>query len=231
VIRSILMLAFWGVTVLIGALIFFPLVLITRNVAPLYRYAMWLCAGGMRIAGVRAEVIGRDQLDLSRTYIFMANHTSNLDPPLLLPLLPRRTSVLVKKELFRVPLLGWAMRMASLVAVDRKNRDAAIESVRRAAEVLSSGLDMTVFPEGTRSPDGELLPFKKGPFHLAMETGVPVVPITIVGTQELQPKGSFAVRPGRVRLMFHPPLEPQWFPDREALMNATRVAIASALTA
>jgi 1-acyl-sn-glycerol-3-phosphate acyltransferase len=161
----------------------------------------------------------------------MSNHVSNVDPPVLIPRLPRRTSVLVKKELFRIPVLGWAMRVASLVPVDRSNREAAIASVREAADVMRGGLDMTVFPEGTRSPDGRLLPFKKGPFYLAEETGYPIVPITIVGTERILPKAQKFLDPGAgpAKIIFHEPLWPRDFPDRDALIAAVRQRIASAL--
>jgi len=173
-------------------------------------------------------VVGRDQLG-NRNYIFMSNHVSNLDPPLLIPLIPRRTSVLVKKELFKIPIIGRAMLMGQLVPIDRSNREAAIASVREAEQVVRSGLNMTVFPEGTRSPDGKLQTFKKGAFYLATDTGVPIVPITIVGTEELLPKGRHLVKPGRVKIVFHPPIDPQEFPDRDELIAAVRNAIASAL--
>ena len=117
------------------------------------------------------------RFDHSRSYIFMTNHVSNLDPPIQIPLIPRRTSVMVKKELFKFPILGRAMRMGSLVPVDRGNRDAGIEAVRAAkAVIVEQGLNMTIYVEGKRSFDGKLLPFKKGPFYLAMECGVPVIP-------------------------------------------------------
>jgi len=142
---------------------------------------------------------------------------------------PRRTSVLVKKELFRIPILGKAMKMASLVPVDRSNREAAVASIHRAAEVVRSGINMMIFPEGTRSFDGRMLPFKKGPFYLAIESGAAIVPITILGTREMMPKRSLLVRPGTARLIFHPPVDPKDFTDRDELMEAVRQRIASAL--
>ena len=148
---------------------------------------------------------------------------------MVIPALPGRTSVLVKKELFRIPILGRAMRMASLVPVDRSNREAAIESIGRAAEVVKSGIHMTVFPEGTRSRDGRLLPFKKGPFHLAMDSGIPIVPITVLDTFQMMPKGSRFIQGGTARLVFHQPIDPGRFNDREALTEAVRQSIASAL--
>jgi 1-acyl-sn-glycerol-3-phosphate acyltransferase len=228
-IRTGLALGFYCIMIPIAALVGFPTTLITGRIDFLYRFAMWIVRTGVRLAGVRVEVMGREHLDLSRNYIFMANHVSNADPPILVPNLPRRTSVLVKRELFRVPLLGAAMRMASLVAIDRSNKEAAIASMRRAAEVLRSGLDMTVFPEGTRSLDGRLLPFKKGPFHMAMETGVPIVPVTIVGTHDILPKGQVRIRPGTARLIFHLPIDPTQFGERDALIAAVRDRVASGL--
>jgi 1-acyl-sn-glycerol-3-phosphate acyltransferase len=113
--------------------------------------------------------------------------------------------------------------------VDRSNREAAISSLRFADDVLRSGVSMTIWPEGTRSPDGRLLPFKKGPFYLAMESGVPIVPITVVGTHETWPKGEFAIHPGTVTVIFHDPIDPAAFPAQEDLMNAVRERIRSGL--
>jgi 1-acyl-sn-glycerol-3-phosphate acyltransferase len=206
-----------------------PWTLITGRIDALYRSAMWIAHAGLRIGGIRWEVIGYDSLDLSRHSIFMSNHVSNLDPPLLVPLLPHRVTVLVKKELFRIPIFGKAMRLADFVPVDRRNREAAINSIREAEETVRRGLHMAVFPEGTRSRDGRLLPFKKGPFYLAIETGVPIVPITIVGTETLQPKGKLLAKPGQVTVVFHPPVDPAQHPDRDELIDTVRNAVASAL--
>ena len=227
--RALIAMTFWALFVPVGALITFPWTFLTGNADFLYRTAMWLAWTGVRLTGVRVEIRGREHFDPKLTYIYMCNHTSNLDPPIVVPIIPRRTSVLVKKELFRVPLVGRAMRLGDLVPVDRANRDAAIASVERAATVMNKGLNMMVFPEGTRSYDGKLLPFKKGPFYLAMETGVPVIPMTIVGSHELWPKGHFGITKGTVTVVFHEPIDPRQFSDRETLIAAVRAKIESAL--
>jgi 1-acyl-sn-glycerol-3-phosphate acyltransferase len=223
--RTIVMLVFWAVVLPIAALIFFPWVFLTGDIRPLYRVGMWGAFTGVRLAGVRVKTVGLEQLDPGRTYIFMSNHVSNIDPPLLIPLIPGRTSVMAKKELFSYPILGKAMRMASLVPVDRGNRDAGIAAVRAAEEVVKQGIHMTIYVEGHRSFDGKLLPFKKGPFYLAEQSGVPVVPVTIVGTHYVMPKGRFSIEPGVVTLVFHKPIEPAEFRSREELMAKVRAAI------
>lgn len=223
--RTIAMLGFWTVTLPFAVLLGFPWTYITRDVSLLYRMSMWGAWTGVRLAGVKIEPVGLDKLDASRTYIFMSNHTSNLDPPILLPLIPRRTSVMAKKELFSYPLLGETMRIGSLVPVDRGNRDAGIAAVRAAAEVIRQGINMTIYVEGKRSFDGKLLPFKKGPFYLALECGVPVVPVTIVGTHEIMPKARFRISPGTAKIIFHDPIEPSQFGSRECLMERVRAVI------
>jgi 1-acyl-sn-glycerol-3-phosphate acyltransferase len=185
----------------------------------------------VRIAGVKVRTLGLEKIDPARTYVFMSNHISNLDPPLTLPLIPRRTSVMVKKELFKVPILGRIMSLGSLVPVDRGNRDAGIAAVRDALRVIDQGINMTIYVEGHRSFDGKLLPFKKGPFYLAEECKVPVVPITISGTEDCMPKARFAIRPGTVTVEFHDPIEPSDFGERECLMAKVRAAINSGLPA
>jgi 1-acyl-sn-glycerol-3-phosphate acyltransferase len=224
-IRTILMLTFWALALPVAAVLGFPWTFLTRDVSFLYRLGMWGAWTGVKLAGVKVEAVGLEKIDPARTYIFMSNHTSNLDPPILLPLIPRRTSVMAKKELFRYPILGETMRMGSLVPVDRGNRDAGIAAVREAADVIRQGVNMTIYVEGKRSFDGKLLPFKKGPFYLALESDVPVVPVTIVGSHDLMPKARFQISPGTVRVVFHDPIEPRDFVSRECLMERVRSTI------
>ena len=227
--RTVVMLAFWALCAPIAAIIGFPASWIMGNVRVLYGLFMWGARIGIWLTGVRVEKVGLDKLDFSRSYIFMSNHVSNLDPPIQIPALPKQTSVMVKKELFKVPILGQAMHMGDLVPVDRGNRDAGIEAVRAAKEVINKGMNMTIYVEGKRSFDGKMLPFKKGPFYLAMECGVPVVPMTIVGTHYAMPKARFAIKPGKVQVIFHDPIEPKDFVDRDSLMEKVRAAIENGL--
>jgi 1-acyl-sn-glycerol-3-phosphate acyltransferase len=229
VIRALALLCFWAVSILIVGP---PLVLyaaLSGNTDPLYYTACSLGRFGVLLVGVKIEVRGLEHLEPGGNYIFMSNHVSNLDPPVLIPVIPGRCSVLVKKELFRIPVLGTGMRLGELVPVDRSDRESAISSVQEATTVLHEGLHMVIYPEGTRSSDGRLLPFKKGPFHLAMDSGVPVVPVTILGTYESWPKDRFALHRGTATVTFHPPINPRDYADRDVLTEAVRDAIASAM--
>lgn len=228
-IRALIAVVWWALFIPLAGIVGIPWTIITGKIDFLYKIATWGAFRGVLLAGVKVEPVGLDRLDPSRSYIFMANHVSNIDPPILVPLIPRRTSVLVKKELFRIPILGYAMRLGDLVAVDRANRDAAVDSVRRAVEVMQHGVNMVIFPEGTRSRDGRLLPFKKGPFYLAMDSGIPVVPVSMVNTKQIWPKGHFYIKPLTARIVFHEPIDPKSFSSRDDLMQAVRDKIASAL--
>jgi len=228
-IRTMVVVLFWAIGIPTAALVGFPWTIVSRKIDFLYNTAMKIARAGVRLGGVKVEIVGLDRFDNQGTYIYMCNHVSNIDPPIVIPAIPKRTSVLVKKEVFRIPVLATAMRMGQLVPVDRTDRDSAINSLKKAQEVLASGVNMSVFPEGTRSQTGELLPFKKGPFYMALDAGVPIVPMTILGTRAIWPKGSMAIKPGTATVVFHPPIDPKQFPEREALMDAVRASIASAM--
>jgi 1-acyl-sn-glycerol-3-phosphate acyltransferase len=214
----------------IAGLIGIPLTLLTGDIGPLYRAAIWIANAGVRAAGIRVEVTGLEHVPVDRQCIFMCNHVSNLDPPVVLPMLPGRSSVLLKKELMSIPILGRAMRMGKFVPVERGGRrDAAQASVAGATEALQSGLHILVFPEGTRSRDGRLSGFKKGPFFLAQQTQAPIIPIALSGTQAMMHKGSVAITPGVARVQLLPAIEPSQYANREETIQAVRAAIAGAL--
>ncbi len=213
-----------------AAVIGIPWTLISGDISMVYRWTMWIMHAGLRAAGIRIEVVRKERLDPKQRYIFLSNHISNLDPPVLLPLLPGRAAVFVKRSLTRIPVMGYAMKLGDFIPVDRDGRvESAKESVETAARVLESGLNILSFVEGTRSRDGRLQAFKKGPFYLAMETDAWVVPVSIRGTEAMMKKGSLRIFPGKAHVTFHAPLSPGKYATRDDLMAAVRGAIVSAL--
>lgn len=214
----------------IAGIVGMPYSVVVQDISRLYRVAMWIANAGVRAAGIRIEIRGLEHVPADRRCIYMCNHVSNLDPPVVLPLLPGRCSVLLKKELMRIPILGTAMKMGKFVPVERgARREAAQASVAAAADALHSGLNILVFPEGTRAKDGRLAAFKKGPFFLAQQTQAPIVPVALSGTQHMMRKGSIAITPGVAEVQLLPAIEPAQYETREELLKAVRKAIADAL--
>jgi len=213
-----------------SAVIFIPWAIITRNVLPLYNVTQMIVRIGYFLARIRVEVTGRDLVPPNTACIFMANHVSNLDPPALLPSIPGRTSAFLKRSLMSIPVLGWGFQLGEFIPVDRDGRkESAQRSIEEARRILAKGVHITTFVEGTRSKDGRLLPFKKGPFYLAMAAGAPCIPVSIWGTETLMAKGSVRIKPGTSHITFHAPLIPGDYRTREDLMAAVRAAIASGL--
>lgn len=204
--------------------------LLTGNSDPVYRVGVLGAKMALWLAGVRMEVRGVEKIPRDRPVVFMANHQGNCDPPALLATLPP-VLVVVKKEFFRVPILGRAMLARGFIPVDRKNREFAIAAVEQAVHSLKAGHCFLVFPEGTRSPDGRLQPFKKGVFVMALKASAPIVPVSLSGSNKIMPKGQFVMRPGRVRLTVHDPVytDGQRVEDRPAVMERVRRAILSGL--
>ncbi len=213
-----------------SALILIPLAMTTGNVVPLYNVANFIVRFSYRVAGIRIETEGRELVPANTACIFMANHLSNLDPPALIPSIPGRTAAFSKRAIMKIPGLGHGMKLADFIPVDRDRRvESAQQSIAAARRVLAKGVHITTFVEGTRSRDGRMLPFKKGPFYLAMETGAPCIPVSIHGTETMMAKGSIRIRPGTAHIVFHAPVYPGDYATREELMNAVRSAIASGL--
>ena len=163
--------------------------------------------------------------------IYIANHQSNVDIWVLARVMPFGTRFVAKQELFRIPVLGPAMTAAGFIRINRSNHAEAIRSLTRAAESIRGGRPLILFPEGTRSKDGKLQPFKKGAFHLATQAGVPVVPVIIRGTFEIMPPGSIRIRSGPVEVFFERPIDlSEMESDRPRdLLNAVQAVIASRL--
>ena len=229
-ISTFLFMATMVITGIPTAVLFIPWCWLTGDVLPLYKGTRFMLSSSCWMAGVRFRVKGLENVPSDRACIFMANHVSNLDPPALISLIPGRTSAFMKRSLMNLPVLGTGFRQGDFIAVDRSgNPAAAQESVTAAQRVLAKGVHMTTFVEGTRSPDGRMLPFKKGPFFLAMAAGAPCIPVSIHGTEKILGKGSLLMHPGPAHVIFHPPIDPAGFATREELMQAVRTAIASGL--
>jgi 1-acyl-sn-glycerol-3-phosphate acyltransferase len=220
----------WIVLGIPAALVGIPWRLVSGDMGPIYRWAMGIVRIGLRLARIRVEATWDSPPDPARHCIFLSNHVSNLDPPVLFPLLPVRTSAFIKRSLMKIPVLGFGMSLGDFIPVDRDGRvESAAESVRIAAQVLASGVHILSFVEGTRSRDGRLQPFKKGPFFLAMETGATVIPVSICGTETMMKKGSMKIFPGTAHVHFHAPLDPRSYATREDLLEAVRSSITSGL--
>ena len=157
--------------------------------------------------GIQYEIDGLDNLNLDKQYIFMSNHESALDIVLGIAAIPSNLVFLAKKELFRVPVFGWAMEAAGMIKIDRQNPEIARKSVSEAVETLMhSSFSTLIYPEGTRSNGAELLPFKKGGFILAIRTQLPVVPITILGAGNVLPKGTLAITKSHIKMIIDNPI-------------------------
>lgn len=161
----------------------------------------------LRLASTRVEVIGRENVRTDRPHIFMANHQSDFDILIVLAHIPGQFRWIAKKELFKIPIFGKAMRNAGYIEIDRQNHEKALQSLQEAALKIREGKSVVTFPEGTRSKDGTVRPFKQGMFHLAIEAGVPIIPISIIGASAIMPKRSLNVRPGRITMVIDRPVE------------------------
>ncbi len=179
------------------------------------------------VSRVKITVSGAEKLDPNQSYIYMPNHQSNADIPLLLGRLPVQFRWLAKAELFKIPIFGRAMRGVGYISIDRSNRKSAFESLERAARTIRNGTSVLIFPEGTRSRDGHLLPFKKGGFVLSVDAGVPIVPIVIRGTREIIPKGHFMIRPAPVTMQILDPVETAGYTrkTKDALLERIRTIL------
>ena len=197
--------------VVLATAFFAPLAIIasffTRTGNPVHLIARIWGQSILWVSRVHVSVKGLSNIEPDKSYVYMANHQSNFDIPVLLGCLPVQFRWLAKAELFKIPLFGRAMLGAGYVKIDRFNRKSAFESLEEAARRMRNGVSVMIFPEGTRSIDGNIRPFKKGGFVLAVDSGVPIIPIILHGTRSIMPKGQLRIQTGHVYMDIQPPME------------------------
>lgn len=181
------------------------------------------------MSSVKTEVVGSENILRGRSQIFMANHQSGFDILIVQAHLDTYFAWIAKKELFSIPVFGHAMKRSGYIPIDRKNFVRAMRSISDAARIIREGKSVMTFPEGTRSMDGQIHPFKKGVFHLALKAGVPIVPVTIIGSGEIMPKKSLRVHPGKVVLVIDRPIDVTGYTEEtlDELLNRVYDVVAS----
>lgn len=216
---------------LLTALIHFLLTLIDRTGEWPHRFARLWGKWTLFWSGVDVRVKGLEHVCKNGPQVFMANHQSHYDIPVLMGYLPVRFSWTAKKELFRIPVFGFTLKRANYIQVDRQNHAKAMASMELAAQQIRGGISVMVFPEGTRSSNGSLLPFKKGGVLLALKAGVPIIPIGISGSREILPRGSLCPKPGTIRMVIGPPIDSRNYSleQRNDLLICVRKAIEACL--
>ena len=163
--------------------------------------------GILLIAGVKVETIGLEKINAEDNYIFISNHLSYFDIPILMKAIPNNVRFIYKDTLTKIPVLGWGMYLGKYIPINRDNVREAMKSLKKAAERVVSGISVVIFPEGTRSMDGTLGEFKRGMFIMADEAKVPLVPAAIIGSNSIMPRGKFQIRSGKVKVVFSKPIE------------------------
>ncbi len=215
---------------------FLALALITGRPLPLYRVALGGVRLGLWLSGIQVAVVHREHILRDRAAVYAVNHASNVEPPILYAVLSElfpRLRILYKAELRKLPILVRAFDLAGFVPLERGNRDQSLPAIERAAAALRDGNSFLIFPEGTRSRTGELLPFKKGGFIMALQGGAPIVPVAISGARDAMKKGSLVIRPVTVTVRFGAPIETAGLTiqDRDDLVARVRSAVAAQLQA
>jgi|SRR5262249_2180801 len=215
----------WFVAAMLLLIVAPPVLLIgglARRQNWIYWWANWGARTWLRLGGVDVKVSGRESLDPNQPYVFVSNHRSYLDAAPLFAYTGRRMGMVAKKELLKAPILGYAMGFVNVVAIDRSNRERAVETLRVATERLRSGVSFGVCPEGTRARPGQMLPFKKGAFHMAVQAGVPIVPIALKNSDTLMGKGTGEAWPGTIEMVILPPVETSWVSNDAELDELVR---------
>lgn len=227
-----LYIAIWVIfaTLVLGLVVIF-LSFFVRSGNPMHKIARFWGRSILIVSRIKVSVKWPADIDRSKSYIYMSNHQSNFDIPVLLGHLKVQFRWLAKMELFKIPIFGHAMRKAGYISIDRNKRESAFKSLKNAAREIKSGVSVLIFPEGTRSRDGKIRPFKKGGFIMAIDSGAPIVPIVISGTRSIMTKGSIKINPGKVSVVVHQPIQTSVYTreTKEALMERVRRIICDGL--
>lgn len=224
-IRSILILSlyvFLTITIGIPALI---VSFITGKREFLFKVGKFGLLLSKPLFGMKLKVYGMENIDFKKPHIFMANHASLIDAPLLFLILPIPVRIFPKKELFKIPVIGKGMERVGFIPVDRSDSNKGRMAIEKGVEMIKEkGWSFLIFPEGTRTWNGNLLPFKKGGFILSIKSGLPIVPITIKGTREMLPRGKFSIKKGAVEVKFHEPISPEGYTieEKDRLLEKVR---------
>jgi len=225
-------LTFAGILLLFVALpAMFVLQIINRRIW-LYPLCVWGSMTWIRGSGINVKVSGRENLEKDKSYIFIANHRSYVDTTALFAYAGKRIGLIAKKELLKVPVLGQGISFINFVTIDRSNPERALQTMENVRKIVEGGYSFGVFAEGTRAMPGELLPFKKGAFHLALQTGAEIIPVAIKNTDYLMGKKTGVLQPGTMEIVLLPPIETKNLSAETDLVNLlkrTRAAIAEEL--
>jgi 1-acyl-sn-glycerol-3-phosphate acyltransferase len=175
-------------------------------------------------AGVKLVIEGLEKVDRNKSYIFIGNHQSHFDVMAVFSALPLTARFMAKKELYKIPLFGWALAATGTIRIDRSNREKSIASMNNALERIKQGVSIAIFAEGTRSDDGNIKEFKKGGFVLAIKGGIPIVPLSVSGSRFILRKHSLKVTPGKIKMVFSDPIDTAKYSyqDRQKLSELTR---------
>jgi len=205
--------------------------LVTKDTRLLYILARFCIRITGFIGGIRVSIEGKERVLPGKTYLFLSNHQGNIDGPLLCHVIPRNLKALIKSEMMKIPVFSLVLKQVQFVPIERLNPKKAREGIDLGARLLAEGKSFFAFPEGTRSRDGRLGDFKKGVFVMAIKAQAEVVPVTITGSAAIQPPGKYTITPGRIRVVFHDPIDTKGMglEDRDRLVELTRQAIASEL--
>ncbi len=231
IVRTLILVVFWAILIVAAAPLLLACVLLDAPDA-FVAYGCWAMRMSRLIMAMEITVENAERMTLTRPCIFMANHGGFIDGPLLVMLIPPPLRVLPKKSLFRIPVIGLAMRFTGFIPVDRKGKQGGKASVERAVSFMRErGYSFLIFPEGTRTRSGALQPFRRGGFFLALKTGAPIVPISIRGSYAFMRRGRWIPRKSRVQVHIHPAIPVEGFTEdtMTGLVERVRDAVASGL--